>query len=249
MLIYPYKTGSKSAKSLAAGLGGLRIKHVGSRLRGGPNKTVINWGASELPAEVLKCKVINHPDHVARASNKLSAFAAMGFRNVPIVPYTPDLNVAQEWIQGGSAVVCRTITRGSGGRGIEVAETLDQLVNAPLYTRYVKKESEWRIHIVGGGVSDIQRKVRDNRVPDDQVDWRIRNHDRGFIFQRHDINPPVQVVSAAAEAVAALELDFGAVDVIYNAHYQQAYVLEVNCAPGLEGTTLENYINSFRRAV
>ena len=37
----------------------------------------------------------------------------------------------------------------------------------------------------------------------------------------------------ATKAVAALGLDFGAVDVIYNEKYGRAYVLEVNTAPGL----------------
>jgi D-alanine-D-alanine ligase-like ATP-grasp enzyme len=40
-------------------------------------------------------------------------------------------------------------------------------------------------------------------------------------------------------------LDFGAVDIIYNAKRNECYVLEVNTAPGLEGTTVEKYATKF----
>ncbi|MNY63636.1 hypothetical protein D3C86_2006230 [compost metagenome] len=47
-------------------------------------------------------------------------------------------------------------------------------------------------------------------------------------------------------AVNAIGLTFGAVDVIWNEYRHQAYVLEVNTAPGLTGTTLEKYAEAFR---
>ena len=125
----------------------------------------------------------------------------------------------------------------------------NMLVAAPLYTQYVKSASEWRVHVMEGDAFDVQRKVRDKRFPADEVDWRIRNHDRGFIFQRHDLDPPAGLGAIAVSATKALSLFFGAVDIIYNAHYEQLYVLEVNCAPGLEGTTLSNYVRKFREYV
>jgi D-alanine-D-alanine ligase-like ATP-grasp enzyme len=56
------------------------------------------------------------------------------------------------------------------------------------------------------------------------------------------------VTSEAIKAVNCLGLYFGAADVIWNDKEQRAYVLEVNTAPGLEGTTLENYANAFTTA-
>lgn len=249
MLIYPYKTGSSSARALSEGTGARRIKHVGSKLRGSPNKVVVNWGSSDLPAEVQRCRVLNSADRVRAATNKLDCLRILTEGGVPCIPYTTERVNAQRWLEEGKAVVCRTVLRASSGRGIVLADTVDELVNAPLYTKYIKKESEWRVHVLPGGVLDIQRKVRDNRVPDDQVNWRLRNHDQGFIFQRHGLNPPVQVTDVATRAISALGLDFGAVDVIFNRRDDAAYVLEVNCAPGLEGTTLERYVAAFRAAV
>ena len=41
-------------------------------------------------------------------------------------------------------------------------------------------------------------------------------------------------------------LTFGAIDVIWNEHQQKAFVLEINTAPGIEGTTVEKYAAKFR---
>ena len=58
---------------------------------------------------------------------------------------------------------------------------------------------------------------------------------------------PDDVTKQALLAVDGLGLDFGAVDVGWNQHYQEATVYEVNTAPGLTGTTLDKYTNAIRR--
>jgi glutathione synthase/RimK-type ligase-like ATP-grasp enzyme len=45
-----------------------------------------------------------------------------------------------------------------------------------------------------------------------------------------------------------LELTFGAVDILRDIN-RVSYVLEVNTAPGLEGTTLTNYERAIRSAL
>ena len=57
---------------------------------------------------------------------------------------------------------------------------------------------------------------------------------------------PEDCEKQAVAAVVALGLDFGAVDVVYNVKEQKAYVLEVNSAPGLSGTTLDKYVEVFK---
>ncbi|MNL18562.1 hypothetical protein D3C87_1397120 [compost metagenome] len=97
---------------------------------------------------------------------------------------------------------------------------------------------------------DIQRKARRKDVADDAINWKIRNHGNGFIFARNEdgITPP-DVLVQAVNAVKALGLDFGAVDVIFNDKEQKAYVLEVNTAPGLAGETLQGYVKRFAQYV
>ena len=89
-----------------------------------------------------------------------------------------------------------------------------------------------------------QRKAR--RRGED-ADPRIRNLANGYVFVRDGVNPPADVLEQAKAAVRAAHLTFGAVDIVWNEHYRQAYVLEINTAPGLEGQTIEDYANAFRR--
>jgi len=152
---------------------------------------------------------------------------------------------ASEWLKQGHTVVCRTVLNGHSGNGIIIAENEDELVKAPLYTRYVKKQNEYRVHVFNGKMIHKQRKARRLDVPDEEVDWKVRNHDNGFIFQIEDFDLPEDCEKQAIAAVEALGLDFGAVDVVYNGKEQKAYVLEVNSAPGLSGTTLDKYVEVF----
>jgi glutathione synthase/RimK-type ligase-like ATP-grasp enzyme len=66
------------------------------------------------------------------------------------------------------------------------------------------------------------------------------------VFCHEGVNPHQQVLDQSRQACEALELAFGAVDVVWNEHYHRASVLEVNTAPGLEGVTLEKYLTAIR---
>lgn len=246
MFIYPYKQGSESAKQLAQGLGAKRIMLEGSKFKGSPEKVVINWGSSALSEEALKCKVINKPDAVASAANKLLFFRAVAeFCRTP--DWTTDKEVAEVWRKDGHTVLARHKLTGNSGEGIEIIEG-GEMPDAPLYVRYVPKKQEYRVHVLNGEVVDVQRKARRKDVPDDHINWRIRNFDNGFIFARGEAlgEVPEDVLTQAVNAVKACGLDFGATDVIYNDKQQLAYVLEVNTAPGLSGSTLDGYVERFK---
>lgn len=244
--ILPYKMGSKSAKALAEAIGCLRLKAEGSRWRGGLSKTVINWGANTLPDALrASTRVLNRPSQVVVASNKLSALTALKDNDVKVPDFTTNKETALSWIQEGHIVVCRTLLRANSGRGIVLAETAEQLVDAPLYVKYAKKMQEYRIHVIEGEVVRVQRKARSREVPDEEVNWQIRNHDNGFIFATEGVEVGENVERSAIDAVAALGLDFGAVDVITHPSYDH-YILEVNTAPGLTGTTLEVYAEKLK---
>ena len=121
-----------------------------------------------------------------------------------------------------------------------VAENEDQLVNAPLYTQYVKKKKEFRVHVLNGQVIDVQEK-RKKREFSDQRDNRIRNLHNGYVFCRDGVVEPNGLRSLAQSAVQALGYTLGAVDIVFNEHHNRLYVLEVNACPGMQGSTLETY--------
>lgn len=259
--IFPYNSASDSAKKLSETLGFKRIKTEGSKFKGSGDKIVINWGNSRLPEEVEKCKVINKPEAVAIAANKLTFFDhitswnekhksfADGYVKTPL--HTTSQDSAINWLMRGFDVVCRTVLNGHSGEGIVLVEhnanLIPQVPRAPLYVRYVKKKAEYRVHVVGGEVKDVVRKARRQDVPDDQINWKIRNHQNGFVFSRNEAlgNVPPSVFTNAVNAVNACGLDFGAVDVIYNESTGNSYVLEINSAPGMEGETVGIYANAF----
>lgn len=243
--ILPYKAGSVSAKSLADALGVKRLKMEGCRWKPKVNDVLINWGCSaeNHPAFFGPHSVYNPPVSIQKASNKLIAFASMEAKGVEIPAYTSSKETAAEWLKEG-LVVCRTILNGHSGNGIVIASKAEELVNAPLYTRYIKKDQEYRLHVVGGKVIFTQRKARKLDVPDDKVNWQVRNHQNGFIYANQNIEVSEAVKENAVKAVEALFLDFGAVDII-TTKIGQHYVLEVNTAPGLSGTTLDKYVEVF----
>lgn len=251
--VLPYKAGSHSARDLANALGCSRISLTNSRIHNLRPKKIINWGNSgrNLPPEGLGAQhtILNPLVNVKVAGNKLTALQTLSEAGVRVPDFTTDAMVARYWLlDDGQDVVVRHTLTGSGGDGIELLnrENDDLIPEAPLYTKYVKKQDEYRIHVMNGVVIDMQRKARNTEVADEDVNWQIRNHGNGFIFMRENVNPDQDVINQAVAAIYALGLDFGAVDVVWNAHQSQAYVLEVNTACGLEGTTLERYTAAFQ---
>lgn len=241
MNIYPYKMASQSAKALAQALGVKRIKPEGRMIA----ETFINWGASKINRD-YEAGCYNHPTTVGVASNKLKTFLTLD-GVVPIPDYTTDLVEAQEWLNSGITVVERHTLTGHSGEGIRLVEFDEELsVDAKLYVQYIKKEHEYRLHVFRDEVFFIQRKARALEVPDDNVNWKVRNHANGFIYANKDIELPKVAHYMATNAIQALGLDFGAVDMIYNARQNKFYVLEINTAPGLSGTTLDKYVEKFK---
>jgi hypothetical protein len=148
----------------------------------------------------------------------------------------------------GTTFFARTIVNGTNGAGIiEFKSDDDQYPDAPLYTEYVPKKAEYRVHVFNGEVIDIQQKKK-RRGYEGQRDTRIRNSNNGYVYCRDGINPPDGITSLAVSAVAACDYQYGAVDIIYNQKRDQCYVLEVNSRPGLMGTTLDKYSEAIIKA-
>lgn len=251
LYIYPYKIGSGSAYALRDALSrklGYRVKLVKPNGRFKPRRTdqVINWGNSTTPNwKWNTTDDYNNPNCVRIAANKLQTFQYLqgaGFTHIP--EFTTDQQVAQDWINQGKTVFCRTVLNGNSGRGIVIADADHPLVASPLYVQYKKKKQEFRVHVFNGEVIDVQEKRKRTEFEGER-DTRIRNLSNGYVFARENIVVPQQIKDVCYGAVATLGLQFGAVDVIWNEREQQAYVLEINTAPGLEGTTLVNYVKAF----
>lgn len=247
--LIPYNMSSRSGQTLARAINVLRVNPSASRarFRANDDDLLINWGLSAVPEHLENGQWINHPEQVAIASNKINAFHALQEAGVLIPAFTTNQVTASDWLAEGRTVVVRRLTRANQGRGIQIITPESRLgiPGAPLYTMYIPKRFEYRVHVLPNGGTIVRQKRRDRSVPNEQVDWRIRNHSNGFVFAQSAEYIPAGLEDCANNAVRALGLDFGAVDLIYNQRRDQVYVLEVNTAPGMEGETVEQYRESF----
>lgn len=247
MWIYAYNSNSRSAHALAGELGARCIRHENSRFIGRPRKVVINWGSSKLPDEVHKSTVLNGSQRVAHMTNKLKFFELCK-KSFRIPAFTTDQDVAETWRRSGYDVCARTILNGHSAAGLELHRSDDRhpVGPAPLYTKYIPKKHEYRVHCVkldGENATFVQRKARRDGV---DVNWQIRNLENGFVYiVAYEV--PEDVIEQALKAFKKTGLDFGAVDVIWNDKRKRSYVLEINTAPGLEERTAQFYAENLRR--
>jgi hypothetical protein len=138
-------------------------------------------------------------------------------------------------------IFARTLVNATNGRGIVEFDYPGErdYPNAPLYTEYIKKKSEYRFHVFNGAVIDVQEKRKKAGV--EERNTRVRNVHNGYVYCRDGVVPPAGAADLAVRAVGACGYHYGAVDMVFNEKRGQCYVLEVNSRPGLMGTTLDKY--------
>jgi hypothetical protein len=117
--------------------------------------------------------------------------------------------------------------------------------NPDFWVKHEEIQREFRIHVWNGVSSRVALKVP-NREEGQYHPW-IRSHSVGW---RLDYGQGAHAVrqkhrDVAKAAISALKLDFGAVDVAERPD-GSVFVLEVNRAPGLEGRTLEKYVEKVK---
>lgn len=217
----------------------------GSRYRSRVGDIVVNYGNRRYNDSFFGgATVLNSVVALNRAANKVAAFNALRLAEVKTVEYTVDREVAQNWNRNEIVYERGTLT-GHSGEGITVRLTREGVADAPLYTKGIQgPRREWRVHVFEGVITYVQKKIRRNGYRDLST-YRedIRNHHTGWVYSNAFTDaPPDQVLIQAHKAVSALGLNFGAVDLI--SKNTNAWVLEVNTAPGLTGTTLETYTHN-----
>lgn len=244
--VYPYKMESNSARMIADGLSCNRIKSD-TQVKFNSQDVIVNWGnTNHLDTE--SGILLNTPACVAIATNKKYAFETFKKAGVSHVPFSVHKFDAQDWSNEGRTVIARKTLTGHSGNGIEIIEPGTQdITDALLYTLYIPKKYEYRIHIFLGEVIDVQIKLRKTGAKEDpNYSPKIRSHHHGWIFTRNtEITVPQEAIEQAIKAVGSLGLEFGAVDIIYNEKSNKVFVLEVNTAPGIEGETMFSYVCSF----
>src|SRR5512139_1212282 len=245
LIIWAAKGMFKSAKKLAEALKPetnrkvLIVRSKSPRFKHKKSDVIVNWGNSHYPQWGNDINPINYPDGVAIAVNKLKTFQELQDK-VNIPKWTTDYETAKQW---EDEIISRNILNGFGGRGIGIHTNLDLPLDSLLYVKYKKKKKEFRVHVFNDEVIDVtQKKKRIDYEGDPNP--KIRNYGNGWVYCREGIEIPEDLFEQAKKAIEAVGLTFGAVDIIWNERENKSYVLEINTAPGLEGTTIEAYKNA-----
>jgi len=254
LFVRPPRRASQSARDIAFRTGARLIRRNNSRYRFRTGDRVINWG-NPAPIDVPNYAVYNHPVAVALAIDKSRTWDCLQLHGVPTVDVTYNWGDARHWLHEGQRVMVRTALQSSQGRGITVysehgtehtlpsgnyeAAYHDGAAYVLVFGRNPAHVTEYRVAVCGGQVIDCSQKKR-RRDYEGRIDPYIRSYGNGWIFAREGVECPESGAIAAIDAVEALELDFGAVDIGVHRH-GHACVYEVNTAPGIEGTSHERW--------
>jgi len=216
------KLGSQSLKRLAQGLS----TKLGYKV----------WRSAKPLSSRLNLKYGDQKDKIAQ----YSFFQNSG---INALEFTTSKQEAMEW---EGTVVCRTLTKASEGKGIVIAESPDEIINAPVYTKYKKKKKEFRVHILRDTVVCVLEKRRKKGTVGDT---KVRNTANGYVFCSQDVIEPKGIRELALAASKVTTSDFKGVDIGWNEKKQELFVIEVNSAPGIEGSNVDKYVSAIVQGV
>jgi len=162
---------------------------------------------------------------------------------IPSLDYTCDNESAKAWAKDGQVVFARLLTRSSEGKGIVVCETPEQVPMAPVYTKYKKKKREYRVHIFQQKVVQVLEK-RKRKDFNGEVNTKIRNTANGYVFCSENVDVPPGICELALKASKVTNSDFKGVDIGFNEKLNELFVIEVNSAPGIQGSNVDKYVSA-----
>lgn len=231
----------------------------------------VKWGSSTIDDRLSsmqntgKTLFLNCSDNTPY-TNKKEFFRR--FRNGNLAMYMPKViysaDEAYGYLQANiSAVddvnriylVERTRLNDTNGNGIRFITRNSEIGRASLWTSYIRKNKEYRVHIGKGRVIAIQEKylplgIASNDQHTRQFQFALRNFNNGWRYNLLDYSSPTIPGSLKQAVTLFLEheqhtLDFCALDIVTTSR-NSSYILEANTAPGLSGPMVGNYIQYFQ---
>ncbi|CAB4132753.1 ATP-grasp fold, RimK-type [uncultured Caudovirales phage] len=181
--------------------------------------------------------------------NKIQQYDWFKANNIPALEYTTDCHVARQWLDEGHTVFGRKYLNASCGKGIVVLEpgdvdsTLESFAHLPVFTKYKKKKREFRVHVFKQNVVAVVEKKR-RREFNGERDTKIRNLANGYVFIQGVVDEPPGLRELAVSAATVSPSDFRGVDIGFNERNNELFVIEVNSAPGIQGTNVSKYLNA-----
>jgi glutathione synthase/RimK-type ligase-like ATP-grasp enzyme len=198
-------------------------------------------------------KILNPAEAIKQASDKIRTMRALRDADIRTVPWFEDWEQAKRACR--DTIIFGRTRRGMQGRGIKIYDPLG--IHNGRYPEQPRLEDEWyslyqeptrevRLHVVDGEIVRLQGKYLD--FPEEQHRQPfVRNFRTGYRFRapRRDVHTSRKEM--AIEAVRALGLTFGAVDMLLFGGGDPAMILEVNSAPACSPLTAESYAEALSR--
>ena len=180
---------------------------------------------------------INQAEAIRIAAHGIHALEVLRDAGIPTIPVYRTVDDIQEY-----PVYSRRINH-RAGKDIVICKTYQEAIEnrQRFFTGYVETEREFRVHVFGGKILKMFRKVPRIPTPTDQ----IRSSFTGWGYSRVNLDNYKSGQAIAIEAVRALGLIFGGVD-LGRTPEKTWVVFEVNTAPGLNAPTLDLYVNEFK---
>jgi glutathione synthase/RimK-type ligase-like ATP-grasp enzyme len=177
--------------------------------------------------------------------DKITQYKWYEANGIQSVPYTTNAQVAKVWAKEGNTVFARLLTRASEGKGIVVIESEQNMVSAPVYTKYVPKKREFRVHVFKDRVVHVLEKKK--RTGSEVSSTKVRNLANGWVFCSEIEQVPEGLKELALLARKVTSSDFVGVDIGYNEKKNLLFVIECNSAPGIEGSNVQRYVEKIKQ--
>jgi hypothetical protein len=177
--------------------------------------------------------------------NKLEQYKWFKEHNIPALEFTVDKHLAMMWVTEGETVFGRRYLNASCGKGIVIftKDNVMEMHGFPVFTKYKKKKREFRVHVFKDQVVSVVEKRKRKGFEGDR-ETKVRNLANGYVFCQTVENEPEGLRTLALQAAKVSPSDFRGVDIGYNAKKDELFVIEVNSAPGIEGTNVEKYLEA-----
>lgn len=224
------------------------------------HRVIINYGVSTNPMSFRQGSVTwsNTTRAVGNCADKIQTFSSLRTSDVPTLEFR--LNRAPmvsgdvaRWLEQDGKVVVRNVVNGHSGQGLEIIRTGNPLPQrAPLYTRYFRKDTEYRVHVAFGRVILIQQKRRENDRDQNDLERLVRTHANGWIFSIQDLSCDQRgyrdaLCDIALRAAASVGANHCGVDILVrHGNPNDLRVVELNSACAMRAdSTLNAYTTAF----
>jgi hypothetical protein len=184
--------------------------------------------------------------------NKLSQYKWFKQQGLSALEFTTDISKVKQWLLEENVVFGRQTLNGSEGSGIIILTDPSAVIPpCPVYTKYKPKKREFRVHVFKDKIVNIvEKKLKSGW--NGPKNTKVRNTANGYIFcQDFDLTPALRtrIETLGLHAAKVCGSDFRGVDVCYNEKHDDVFVVEVNSAPGIEGSNVDKYVQVIKQYV